>query len=227
MEISPILMAKMLLIAILFGAQSGIIFDAGRGLRALLFGEVKSPRLKRLYGVKNKFSGRSLCESGKRSALIFKYIIIFLCDFLWALYSFFGLVMINYSYNDGGIRAFTALGVLAGFFAYYFTLSRVVRFLIEFLCFLIRFVFFAVFDTVRMPFLKIYNNFEKNIKKSFENIRFHIEKKRKKVYNVSELLYENEGVKNKASIVKISVKGSRKKTDKCRSEKTEEGMRKR
>ena len=98
MEISPILLAKMLFVAFLFGIQSGVVYDAGRVLRALLLGEVKSVRLKRLYDFKIKFSGRTFGESDKKSSLIFKNIIIFLCDFFWIIYSFFGLYMINYSF---------------------------------------------------------------------------------------------------------------------------------
>ena len=219
MEISPILLAKMLFVAFLFGIQAGVAYDVGRALRALLLGEVKSVRLKRLYDVKIKFSGRTLGESGKKSSLIFKNIIIFLCDFFWIIYSFFGLYMINYSYNNGGIRIFTVLGIMTGFAAYYFTLSRLIRFLMEFISFLLRFAFFIVFDTVRLPFLKIYNNLEKNLKKSYENICFHIEKKRKKVYNVPEEVCKNENVENKASAVRICVNSSRKNLNKKFSKK--------
>ena len=60
MEISPSLLAKMLFVSFLFGIQSGIIFDIGRVLRALFFGEAKSKRLVGLYAAKLPISKRSL-----------------------------------------------------------------------------------------------------------------------------------------------------------------------
>ena len=217
MEISPIILAKMLLVAFLFGIQSGVAFDVGRALRALFLGEVRGRKLKKIYGAKIRFSGRIIGENSKKSTRIFKNITIFLCDFLWAIGSFFGLVMINYAYNDGGIRIFTVLGAVVGFLTYYFTLSKLVIFMLGLACFLIRFSFFVIFDTIRMPFLKIYNILVKNLKKTYKNIRFRIEKKRKMVYNVCEVVYKNEDVKNDTSRVKISVK--------AQGEKSEERMR--
>ena len=211
MEISPIIMAKMLLVAFLLGAQSGVFFDAGRVLKALFFGEVKSKRVRKLYGAKLPFSKRIFKKSEKRSARIFKNILIFFCDFLWVIYSCFSLMKINYAYNDGGIRFFTVIAMAVGFFLYYFTVSRVAIFLMEVLTFAIKYAFFAIFDAVSLPFLKIYNNLVKKSKKICEKMRLRLEKRKKKVYNVSEIVYENANEENKCMIVKISVRKNKEK----------------
>ena len=206
MEISPILLAKMLLTAFLFGIQSGIAFDAGRCLRTFFFGEYKSKRLQRLYNLKLPISKRPLYREKNKISSVLSFIIILLCDFLWVIYSFVGLIKINYSYNNGGVRIFTVLGLATGFAVYYFTVSRLVIFIAESLSFLLRFVFLSLFDAVLMPFLKIYNNLVKKLKKSCEKIRLRIEKKRKKVYNVSEVVCKNSSDECVSAKVKISVR---------------------
>ena len=87
MEISPIIMAKMLLVAFLFGAQSGAFFDAGRVLKALFFGDVKSERVRKLYGAELPFSKRIFKTKERKSARILKNILIFFCDISWVIYS--------------------------------------------------------------------------------------------------------------------------------------------
>ena len=165
MEISPIILAKMLLVSFLFGIQSGVIFDMGRALRALFFGELKSRKIRAIYEEKLlKRQKKEICKN-KKAAYIFKLVLIFFCDLLWVLYSFLGLIKINYSYNDGGFRAFTLLGVLFGFVCYYFTVSRIAVLLLDLLSFLLRFIIISVFDAVSHPFFKIYNNLVKKSKK--------------------------------------------------------------
>ena len=211
MEISPIIMAKMLLVAFLFGAQSGVFFDAGRVLKALFFGDVKSERVRKLYGAGLPFSKRIFKKKERKSARILKNILIFFCDFSWVIYSCLCLLKINYAYNDGGIRFFTVIAVICGFFAYYFTVSRVAIFLMEMLTFAIKYAFFAIFDAVSLPFLKIYNNLVKKTKKISEKMRLRLEKNKKKVYNVSEILCENANAESKRSAVKISVRKNKEK----------------
>ena len=208
MEISPILMAKMLAVAFFFGIQSGIAFDIGKAMRTLFFGEVKSERAKRFYYAKLPFSKREICDRETRKRRIAKSIIIFFADFAWVLYSAFGLVIINYAYNEGGIRLFTILGMIAGFVLYYFTLSRLTVFLAEVVCFLPRYAFLTFFDATSLIFLNIYNNLVKKLKKRCENFRLRLEKKRKKVYNVPEEICKNEDAQNR----RISIKFTARKT---------------
>jgi len=211
MEISPILLTKMLIVAFLFGIQSGIFFDFGRSLRLCLFGDIKSQKNKKIRNLKLPFSKRELYKKQNKITQIFENIFVFICDFLWVVYSFLGLMKINYSYNDGGIRAFTFFSLILGFILYYFTVSKLVIFIMELLSISLRFVIFSFFDAISIPFLKIYNNLVKKLKKRCEKMRLDIEKKRKKVYNVSELVCENITKENKRNKIKVSVLKNQKK----------------
>lgn len=211
MEIFPFILAKMLFVAFLFGIQAGIVFDVGRALRGLLFGEVKGEKIKKIYSAKLPISKREILENASKKHRVFKLVFIFFCDLFWIIYSFWGLVKINYSYNEGGIRFFTILSLLVGFSVYYFSISHLVIFIFDLLCFAVRYLFLAVFDTVSLPFLKLYNKLVKKIKKRCENIRLRIEKKKKKVYNVSEVVCENVCEENKHATIKIAIRKNQKK----------------
>ena len=211
MEISPYLLAKMLFVAFFFGIQVGVIFDVGRLLRVIFWGEVKNKKIKGLHIVKMPFSKRKISGVNGKTQAFLKYGFIFLYDFFWMLYSFIALMKINYSYNDGGMRFFTVAGVITGFAVYYFTFSRVVIFLGELVSCAVRYTFFAIFDAVSLPFLKIYNNLVKKIKKSYEKFRIYIEKKSKKVYNVCEIVCENTSIEDNRKRVKISIKKNQEK----------------
>ena len=78
MEISLFLLTKMLFVAFLFGIQSGIIFDALRAIRGICFGDIKSQKVKKLYGVKLPLSKRIFCTEEKKEHVFVK---IFLCFF--------------------------------------------------------------------------------------------------------------------------------------------------
>ena len=211
MEISPVLLSKMLLISFFFGMQAGVIFDIGRALRTLLFGEVKSKGVKKICSKISRSSNQKIEKNKNKIEVICEYIVVFFYDIFWVAYSIFSLAIINYSYNNGGIRFFTVIGVVAGFAIYYFTISRLVIFLTELAVFLLRYTFFAFLNALSIPFLKIYNNLVKKIKKRCEKFRFRIEKKVKKVYNVSEIVCKNEDDNNQSSVVKISVRKNQEK----------------
>lgn len=206
MEISPLLLAKMLLVSFLFGFQTGAFFDIGRALGGLFGGEVKSERVKKLYGVKLLFSKKSFPQTGKKISAFLRDAYIFIFDVLLVIFAVWGVVKINYSYNDGGIRFFTVAGVVAGFVCYYFTVSRLALFLAEVAVFALKYTVFSVFCAIFSPFSKIYNNLVKKIKKSLGKFRFRLEKKSKKVYNVCEILCENSDVDGAGSKVKVTVR---------------------
>ena len=74
-----------------------------------------------------------------------------------------------------------------------------------------KYTFFVILDALSFPFLKIYNNLVKKIKKSFGNIRLYLEKKSKKVYNVSEEVCADADNINKCAHIKISIRKNQKK----------------
>ena len=208
MEISPIAMAKMMLFAFVFGAISGCVFDALRAIRVLFSDAPRSRKLHRFCKIQLPFSKRFFCQSN-RLKKIFLAISVFFCDAFFVIFSVCGIMLLNYFFNDGGLRGFTVLGAVLGFALYYFTLSKILLFLFEGLLFCLRYLIEAFFDLFYRPFLNIYNNFVKNIKKIHEKFRFRLEKNRKKVYNVCEILYDDAS----SSKGRVRIRASRDKID--------------
>ena len=203
MEIFPDILAKMLLVSFLFGGQLGVLFDIGRTLRLLFSNAPENVKLKKLYSAKLPFSKNAMSlTDGKKSGKLITNITVFLCDLFLSAYAVIGLVIINYSYNDGKFRMFTVLGAAVGFLIYYFTFSKVLLFLFEGGFFFLKYAIMSIFDFLRKPMLYIYNKFVKKIKKMCGKFRFRIEKKRKEVYNVNETVCDNES--SSANRIKIT-----------------------
>ena len=193
MEIFPYVLAKMLFVSFLFGGQLGVLFDIGRTLRLSFSNSPENVKLKKLYSAKLLFSKISMSAADdKKRRKIFTNITVFLSDLFLSAYAIIGLVIINYSYNDGKFRMFTVLGAAVGFLIYYFTFSKVLLFLIEGGFFFLKYAIMSIFDFLRKPVLYIYNKFVKKIKKMCGKFRFRIEKKKKEVYNVYESVCDNE-----------------------------------
>lgn len=204
MEIHPLIMAKMLLVSFLFSVQAGVFFSFFRAFRLLFFGESKSNRLKIIYEARLPVSKKTLSQgNNKKYNRFMKNAVIFFSDIFLFLYSAWGLMKINYSYNDGGIRSFTLIGFFAGALLYYFCVSRIVDFFLEGIVLLTKYVLLSVFELITIPFFKIYNNFVKKIKKKLEKFHLRIEKKKEKVYNVNEIVCENQGFESKTAKVRI------------------------
>lgn len=203
MEIFPDILAKMLLVSFLFGGQLGVLFDIGRTLRLLFSNAPENVKLKKLYSAKLPFSKNAMSlTDGKKSGKLIMNITVFLCDLFLSAYAVIGLVVINYSYNDGKFRMFTVLGAAVGFLIYYFSFSKVLLFLFEGGFFFLKYAIMSIFDFLRKPILYIYNKFVKKIKKMCGKFRFRIEKKRKEVYNVNETVCDNES--SSANRIKIT-----------------------
>lgn len=202
MEISPIVLLKMLLAAFLFGAQAGVVFDVGRAVRAGFFCEPKSKRIAKLYNVRIPLIRESLRRRKKKKRnRFFANALTFFFDAFFVFYSGYGLVKINYEYNDGDFRFFTVLAFCVGFLAYYFTLSRIIIFFLEALTLGIKYILSVFFAFFGKPFSIIYNYLVKKLEKLYEKFRIRLEKKRKKVYNICEIVCDDEnGCKKRVKI---------------------------
>lgn len=205
MEIYPIVMAKMLFVSFLFSLQAGALFDFFRALRLIFSGEPKSKLWKRAYRARLPISRKELFakDEGKYNRFM-KNAVIFFSDVFLFVYSAWGLMKINYSYNDGGVRGFTLVGMLVGFVLYYFCISRAVVFLLEGFAFFAKYAFKSLFELVSLPFYKIYNNFVKKIKKMLGKFHLRIEKRGEKVYNVNEVVCENRDFESRATGIRVS-----------------------
>ena len=85
MEISPALMANMLLFSFLFGVVSGAVFDVGRAFRALIFGYPKSKKMHKFCQIKLPFSKKTICGKS-RFFKAFLHIVIFFSDLLFVVF---------------------------------------------------------------------------------------------------------------------------------------------
>ena len=208
MEIFPDVLAKMLLVSFLFGGQLGMIFDIGRVLRLLFIGAPISSKLKGLYASRLPFSKRAMtARDDRKSRKILLNITVFLTDFLFSAYAVIGLVVINYAYNDGKFRIFTLIGAAVGFLTYYFTVSKLILFLLEGGFFLLKYIIASFFDFLRKPIIYIYNKFVKKFKKIRGKFHFRIEKKKKEVYNVYESVCNDESASsNRVKITQTAQK---------------------
>ena len=127
MEISPVILAKMLWISFLFSIQTGVIFDVGRAARSYFSCRPKSKKIASLYSLKIPFSKRFLNQnSGRKINRFFENILMFLSDIFFVFYLGFGLAKINFSYNDGDFRFLTLVAFGVGFLLYYFTFSKII-----------------------------------------------------------------------------------------------------
>ena len=211
MEISPLIFVKMLCVAFLFSLQIGIAFDFGRALCSCFSFKPKSKKIKALYSLKALFSDKPLsCDSAKKLNRFFENAIVIFFDLFLVIYSGIGLVNINFSYNDGVFRFFTVFAFFTGVLIYYFTLSRIILFFLELLVFVIKYLIVTLFGILSKPFLIIYNNLVKKIKKKYEKFRLDIEKKHKVVYNVEEILCNDENVVKKSLKIRAKVHKAKK-----------------
>ncbi len=79
---------------------------------------------------------------------------VFLLDLMFMLFCAFSCVFFSMGFSRGSTRYFTLIGMAAGFFIYFFTAGRIIRFLFEF-----------VFKKVRRLLGFIYNYFSKTSKR--------------------------------------------------------------
>ncbi len=79
---------------------------------------------------------------------------VFLLDLMFMLVCAFSCVFFSMGFSRGSTRYFTLIGMAAGFFLYFFTAGRIIRFILEFL-----------FKKIRSLLCLIYNYFSKTSKR--------------------------------------------------------------
>ncbi len=199
MEISPLMMARLLLYSFMLGMLTGAFYDACRIIR-VFFGvkyaqhNLWGMREWRLPFIKKKLTGDFVADKWAKKML--RGAVIFTGDFLSVMLAVVGLLVLSYAYNDGKVRFFAMAGLAVGFWLYYFTAGRLVMLVSEPVAFLIKYVFCAFFVILFLPFQKIIQNVVKNIRKLHFLYSFTLEKKQKKVYNIEEKICLLELAKN-------------------------------
>ncbi len=197
MEISPFMLAKLLLYSIAFGIAVGVFYDANRIIRVLLGERYAKRSFERLYSLKLPFVKRELSvQKNRKINGVLKNIIVFFGDLFTLVFTGCGIVILNYSYNDGGFRGFSVIGVALGFAAYYFTAGKLIIFLLEPIAFLLKYCICAFFVFLGYPICVFLKFLIKNVRKMCFLCRFALEKRRRKVYNIKEKICLLEMAKN-------------------------------
>lgn len=123
MEISPILQARLLLYSAIFGAVLGVAYD--------IYNELIRP-----------------LERKKTLRAIFGFI----GDFALPAVAGVGLVLLCYYFNKGEIRFFSVFGIIAGFFCWRFTFSKLFKHILH----LILTTVFSIIRLMLTPVMKIF-----------------------------------------------------------------------
>ena len=188
MEISPIRLFYLLLASFVFGGLVGGLYDIHRIIRVLFGVQYTKNRPTKLFLRPLPILKRPLTEisQGNVKASVLS-VVIFIQDVILFCVASLGIVILNYTFNDGQLRFYTIFVLLLGFLVYYFTIGKLVIFLSEWIVFFIRAIFSIFFCLLSRPFVLIFVFFGKNFKKVGLNIKKALANRRKKVYNITKV----------------------------------------
>lgn len=185
MEESPILMLWLCIWSTCFGGMLGLLNDLNHALRFFFGldrgGAVAERILKHPIPIRKRPIRRPRTTpllAGIRQATVFFQ------DIAFFLVSGSGIVVLNFTYNDGKNRIYTVLGLGVGFLLYRALLRRGARASLEAFVSVILvslsfflYITFAPFGKITKFFYSFFNKIRKNILKS-------IAKRKKRVYNL-------------------------------------------
>lgn len=185
MEISPIRLFFLLIWSFGLGVGVGLLYDFHRLIRMLFGVRYSKNRPTKLYTKPLPIVKRPLAEirCGKVKNIIL-YILIFFQDVFLCCASAAGIVILNYTFNDGRFRFYTVIALCLGFFVYYYTVGKLVMFLSEWIFFCLRATFSIFFYLLSRPWVMFFHFLGKIVKKMRSNLQKTIANKRKKVYNI-------------------------------------------
>ena len=188
MEISPIRLFFLLISSFFLGIGAGALYDLHRIVRVLFGVRYTKNRPTKLFlqplPIIKRPLGEIHCGKVKNTLLS---ILIFVQDLFLCCVSALGIVILNYTFNDGRFRFYTVIALLLGFLVYYFTLGKVVIFLSEWIVFVFRSFFLIFFFLLSRPFVIFLRFLGKNLKKLRLNLQKSIANQRKKVYNINKV----------------------------------------
>ncbi len=196
MEISPVLMAWLLLYSFFFGTVVGVFYDINRVIRVFLGIRYSKRAYKRMSQLHLPIVNKPVTLKERERVGVALKAVIFIGDTLSVLFGAVGIIVLNYSYNSGSFRFFGLVGAVLGFLAYYYTVGRLVMGILEPLVLGIKYLFLSFFIVFGYPFLKFSKFIAKTVKKIVFLYSFTLEKRREKLYNVREEVYLFEMAKN-------------------------------
>ncbi|MBQ2999928.1 MAG: hypothetical protein IJD64_05640 [Clostridia bacterium] len=188
MEISPIRLFFLLISSFFLGLGVGGLYDIHRIIRVLFGVQYTKNRpskflLKPLPIIKRPLS-EIRCGKAKSK---FLGILIFFQDIFLCCVSAMGVVILNYTLNDGRFRFYTVIALVLGCLLYYFTVGKLVIFLSEWIVFFIRAAFSIFFYLLSRPGVIFFRFLGKIVKKMGSNLQKTIANQRKKVYNINKV----------------------------------------
>ena len=184
MEISPIALAMWCAYAFLFGIALGVAHDACRLLYIMCGRSCGSARFDAWYEKPLPIIHRPIRTRKKGKVWHVGIVALTIVgDILFFIVAALGTVLLQYEHNSGTFRVFALLCEIVGFFAYYFTIGKLVMMLSEGIVFCLKALFLIAFFIISYPFRRIFCFFNKKIKKFITNLQQALAKKRKKLYN--------------------------------------------
>ena len=176
MEISPLLLLQLLFFSFLWGAIIGLLNDINRLVRVFFGIKYTKINYDKIY---SKLKFKQIGASGKK---ILKFIIV-AQDLILLLILTYGIIILNYYFNDGRIRWFSVLAFIIGFILYYFVIGKMIMTISEPIVLIIHFLILTVFKIFLMPFIVLLKFIKCSVEKIYNVLRKRIEKKKNISYN--------------------------------------------
>ena len=187
MEISPLILAELLICSFLFGVFMGAVNDVHRIIRVFFGVRYSKKHFDKLYARKIRIINRSVGNSaGNRTSQALLGVLIFFQDIVLFATAGVGAVILNYYFNKGEFRIYTVAALFAGFMLYYFTLGKVVMLVSEAIAFYIKAALLIVFYLFSRPFVFIWKKIYHILQKFYRFSVRVIEKKKNIRYNKRE-----------------------------------------
>lgn len=183
------MMAYLLLYSFFFGMAVGVFYDANRVIRVFCGVRYSKRIARRMSRMRLPFCKKEVGIKEKTGVGWGGRCVIFLGDVLTFLFGALGIIILNYSYNYGSFRVFTAIGAIVGFVLYLNTLGRLALLVLEPFALCVKYAILSLFVIFGYPFFKIGKFIAKTYNKIVFLYRFTLEKHREKLYNVREEVY--------------------------------------
>ena len=185
MEISPFRMFLLLIAAVKLGFKTGVLVYLNCFFRRALGLECPSEVIRErsqrpLPLLHRPLKWRAVTSTGKKLRLIF----LFFQDFLVFAVAGIGIVVLNYTFNDGKNRIFTLVGCVIGALLCRISVGFLFRKLSWKLVYLLRCFMTLAFYIIFYPIGKIFHFLCGKLKKFSKNIVKSIANRKKKEYNI-------------------------------------------
>ena len=180
MGISPLLLFRMLYYSFFWGMIVGVLNDLNKAISILLFKKATGFKfINQIIGkcFKQKEKAKAICASKMQT------IVVFFGDVCLSVIYGFGLIFLNYSFNNGTFRFFSVPVSLLGVIIYHFSVGKIIDKLLFFVCNMIKSILVAVIVLIFYPILYFLRKIYRFSKKSFAFFEKTIANYKEKRYN--------------------------------------------